>query len=120
MCGGFGKMNNRYKIGEGKGIFDFSVQGEAIIVDEPFKFIGKVNSKIIITKSPSPAIYLLMKECAGVVSQNGGIVSHLAIIGMDMNVPVIVGVPDVYSAVKDGNMLQLVSESGKGIVYEIE
>lgn len=113
-------MNNRYKIGEGKGIFDFSVQGEAIIVDEPFKFIGKVNSKIIITKSPSPAIYLLMKECAGVVSQNGGIVSHLAIIGMDMNVPVIVGVPDVYSAVKDGNMLQLVSESGKGIVYEIE
>lgn len=113
-------MNNRFKIGEGKGIFDFSVQGEAIIIDEPFKFIGKVNSKIIITKSPSPAIYLLMKECAGVVSQNGGIVSHLAIIGMDMNVPVIVGVPDVYSVVKDGNMLQLISTNGKGIVYEIE
>lgn len=113
-------MISKKKIGEGRGIFDFSVKGEIIIIDEPYKFIGKVTNKIIITKSPSPAIYLLMKECAGVVSQNGGIVSHLAIIGMDMHIPIIVGVPNIYNNVKDGDMIQLVSSNGRGIVYEIK
>lgn len=113
-------MNNTYPIGEGRGIFDFSVQGEVVIVDEPYKYLGKVNGKIIVTKSPSPAIYLLMKECVGVVSQNGGLVSHLAIIGMDMNVPIIVGVPNLYNLVKDKDVIQIVSTNGRGVIYAIE
>ena len=113
-------MTHELKIGEGKGIFDFSVQGEAIIVDEPYKYKGEINGKIIVTKSPSPAIYILMKECLGVVSQNGGVVSHLAIIGMDMGVPVIVGVPNLYNLVKNGDILQIVSTKGVGVVFEIK
>lgn len=110
----------RHQIGEGKGIFNFSVQGEAVIIDEPFNYIGKVNGKIVVTRSPSPAIYLLMKECIGVISQNGGMVSHLAIIGMDMNVPIIVGVPNLYDNIKNGDILQMISKSGQGIIYAIE
>lgn len=110
----------KYLIGEGKGVFDFSIQGEAVIVDEPFNYVGKVSGKIIVTKSPSPAIYLLMKECLGVISQNGGIVSHLAIIGMDMNVPTIVGVPNLYESIKDGDVLELISTNGQGRVYAIK
>lgn len=113
-------MNYREKIGEGKGIFDFSIQGEAIIVDEPYRYKGETKGKIIVTKSPSPAIYMLMKECLGVVSQNGGVVSHLAIIGMDMGVPVIVGVPNLYNIVKTGDVLQVVSANGEGVVYEVK
>lgn len=113
-------MDSIYPIGEGKGIFDFSVQGKVVIVDEPHKYLGKVNGKIIVTKSPSPAIYLLMKDCVGVVSQNGGLVSHLAIIGMDMNVPIIVGVPNLYSSVKNNDMIRIVSSNGRGVVYAIK
>lgn len=112
-------MNNKHQIGEGKGIFDFAVQGEVVIVDEPYKYVGNVAGKVVVTKSPSPAIYLLMKECVGVVSQNGGVVSHLAIIGMDMGVPVIVGVSDLYNLVKNGDVIQMVSINGRGMIYEV-
>ena len=113
-------MSTEYKIGEGRGVFDFEIQGEAIIVDEPCKYLSKASGKIIVTKSPSPAIYLLMKECIGVVSQNGGIVSHLAIIGMDMGVPTMVGVPNLLEKVKNGDIIRLVSINGRGIVYQVK
>lgn len=113
-------MIYKKKLGKGIGIFDFSVQGEALLVDEPYRYTGKTSGKIIITKSPSPAIYLLMKDCVAVVSQNGGIVSHLAIIGMDMGVPTILGVPNLYNIVKNGEIIQLESNNGEGVIYAIK
>lgn len=113
-------METKSLVGTGKGIFNFVAWGEAIFVDEPYNYLGLTKDKVIITKSPSPAIYLLMKDCAGVVSQNGGVVSHLAIIGMDMNVPVIVGVPNICENVSEGQKIQIVSIEGKGEVYAIE
>lgn len=113
-------MNNKSLLGIGKGIFDFDVQGEALVVDDPLRCEKDIRDKIIVTKSPSPAIYLLMKDCKGVVSQNGSIVSHLAIIGMDMNVPVIVGVPGISEIVKDGDVLCMTSLNERGEVYAVK
>lgn len=113
-------MKTKVKIGQGRGIFDFALEGEAVIVDEPQKYIGKCREKIVVVKSPTPEIYLLMKECLGVVSQTGGIVSHLAIIGMDMGVPTIVGVDGLMEKVCAGDILYLTSENGHGGIYEIK
>lgn len=110
-------MTNCELLGTGKGIFDFCVKGEVLHVDNPFLCNENMQDKIIITKSPSPAIYLLMKECKGVVSENGSLVSHLAIIGMDMNVPVIVGVSSIYDEVKDGDIVVMKSINERGEIY---
>lgn len=113
-------MKTKVQIGQGRGIFDFVLEGQAIIVDEPQDYIGKCWGKIVVVKSPTPEIYLLMRECLGVVSQTGGIVSHLAIIGMDMGVPTIVGVDGIIGKVNMGDWLYLTSENGDGVVYEVK
>lgn len=113
-------MKKRVEIGQGRGIFDFVLEGQVIVVDDPQEYIGKCNGKIIAVKSPTPEIYLLMRECLGVVSQTGGVVSHLAIIGMDMGVPTVVGVSGLMESVHTGDIIHINSENGNGVIYEIE
>ena len=106
-------------LGNGKGIFDFRIEGEVIHVDEPDEFYGKTKNKIIVAKSPSPSMYILLKECSGIITENGGVTSHLAIVGCELNKPVIVGIQSIYSKVADGDIVRIESTDGIGAVYAI-
>lgn len=114
------KNAKRRYLGTGKGIFDFEVRGKVVFVDKFMDRTTVTKDKIIVTINPSPDIYFFMKDCAGVVSPNGSLVSHLAIIGIDMNVPVIVGVHGISDLVNEGDEIIMISSNEKGEVYATE
>lgn len=81
------------------------------------KFIEQVEPKerkyILYTEILHPELTKYFDRVAGVVSNNGGILSHLAIIAREKNIPVIVGFNLARSLVKLGDHVQIDGASGK-------
>ena len=108
------------KLGSGRGVFDFVIEGEALIVNNLMDFNDNCDGKIIVVRHPSPDVYLLLKKAIGVVAESGGITSHLAISAIEMGRPAVVGVIDILSKVDNGMRLKVESIQGEGVVYAID
>lgn len=102
--------NKLYGVGVSEGI----VEGEVIIIDEPNINI-EVNDKIILTKMTDPGWVFLIKNCKGVIAQQGSLLSHTAIISRELKKPAIVNVKNVLQILKSGDRVRI-----NGLTGEIE
>ena len=72
------------------------------------------ESKIILyTEILSPNLTKYFDRISGIVSENGGLLSHLAIVARENNIPVIVGFSLSNSALKLGDSVQIDGSNGK-------
>jgi len=55
---------------------------------------------------------LKTKKIKGVISEEGGITTHIAITGRELKVPIIVGVKGVMEIIKDGDLVEVDAEKG--------
>ena len=53
-----------------------------------------------------------MEKAAAVVTEEGGITSHAAVVGLSLGIPVIVGVKNATKVLKDGMEITLYPEVG--------
>lgn len=107
------------KIFSGRCLWDFSLMGEVIILDDDLSLpVGKCVNKIIITHSPTPDIIFYMQHAVAVVAETGGVLCHAAVLAMEIGCPIIVGVGDIIHKVENGKILQLEGKDGVGIAYE--
>ncbi|HCC23459.1 TPA: hypothetical protein DF272_04790 [Candidatus Falkowbacteria bacterium] len=76
---------------------------------------GKTENKKIIlyTEILSPALTKYFDKISGIVSENGGLLSHLAIVAREKNIPVIVGYSLSKSVLKLGDFVQIDGSIGK-------
>lgn len=65
--------------------------------------------------SPADAFHLDRKNILGIVTELGSSTSHLAILSRAMNIPAIVGVPDITSRLTDYDIVVLDGNSGEVI-----
>ena len=73
---------------------------------------------ILVTKFTSPDWTSFMKIASGIITSEGGVVSHAAIVSRELGIPCIVGATEVLNVLKDGMMVTL--DSREGFVYEGE
>lgn len=72
------------------------------------------DSKIILyTEILSPDLTKYFDRISGIVSENGGLLSHLAIVARENNIPVIVGFSLSNSVLKLGDSVQIDGSNGK-------
>jgi len=77
--------------------------------------IDKVNEgDIMISLSTYPAMVPAMKKAGAIISQDGGITCHAAIVARELRKPCIVGVHKVTQLLKDGDKIKV--NATKGIV----
>jgi len=57
-----------------------------------------------------------MEKAAAVITEEGGLTSHAAIVGLSLHLPVIVGVKDVMEKLTDGTTVTV--DSIRGLVYK--
>lgn len=110
---------NRKLLATGKGVFDFAVEGRAMVIND-CNTSGEVKGRIVVVGSTSPDMLLSFLDCTGIICESGGLSSHVAILGMEMGVPTVVGAHGVLEAVKDGSTVILESVGGAGRLYETE
>lgn len=87
------------------------VEGEACIVTD-VKKVGSVKDKILITKMTDPGWVFLLAEAKGVVSEKGSLLSHTAIISRELGIPAVVGIDNLMSTVKNGDIVRLNGATG--------
>jgi len=73
---------------------------------------------ILVTKMTSPDWVPFMKIASGIITTEGGMTSHAAIVSRELGVPCIVGVTNALEVLKDDMLITLDSRSG--LVYEGE
>ncbi len=57
-----------------------------------------------------------IKMAKGIITEDGGILSHAAILARELKIPCVVGVPDIMSKLKNGD--NVVVDGSSGIVYK--
>lgn len=88
------------------------VEGEALVITEPV-LTADVRGKILVTRMTDPGWVFLMSQALGLVAEKGSILSHTAIVGRELGLPVIVGVQDVTSRIKSGDLLRIDGSTGQ-------
>lgn len=87
------------------------VEGEAYIVTD-VKQASNVKDKILVTKMTDPGWVFLLAQAKGVISEKGSLLSHTAIISRELGIPAVVGIDNVMSTVRNGDIIRLDGASG--------
>ena len=87
--------------------------GKVKIVHE-LKDLGKVQQgDILVTKMTNPDMVVTMQRSAGIVTDEGGMTSHAAIVSREMGTPAVVGTEKATHMLKDGDEITVDGSTGK-------
>ena len=92
--------------------------GKAIIIHSITEIGRVMNGDILVASSTMPAFVPAMEKAAAIVTNEGGLLSHAAIVSREFGKPCIVGTKIATKVFKDGDMLEV--DANKGIVRKIK
>jgi len=75
---------------------------------------------VIVTEMTAPDMVPAMKRSAGILTDEGGMTSHAAIVSRELGVPAIVGCGDATEVLEDGQRITLDGQKGTVVVAEAE
>jgi pyruvate,water dikinase len=75
---------------------------------------------VIVTEMTAPDMVPAMKRSAGILTDEGGMTSHAAIVSRELGVPAIVGCGDATAVLTDGQRITLDGQKGTVVVAEPE
>lgn len=83
----------------------------------PESFKNFIEGEVLVALSTSPQFVPLMKKAVAIVTSEGGLASHAAIVAREIKKPCIVGTKTVTKILKDGDLVEV--DADKGIVIKI-
>jgi pyruvate,water dikinase len=87
------------------------VTSTAKIIHYP-EFTLDLKNKILVTKITDPGWVFLMTQSVGLISEKGSLLSHTAIIGRELGIPVVVGVANATSIIQNHTQIELNGNTG--------
>lgn len=99
---------------EGMVVFksDKKVIGVVKVIEES-KYISKINKgEILVTNETTPDYVVGMKIAGAIITNQGGITSHAAIVSRELKIPCIVGTKIATKVLKDGDLVEVDAEKG--------
>lgn len=72
------------------------------------------SGDILVAESTTPELMMLCKKAAAIVTDQGGMLSHAAIVSRELNLPCVIGTGNATHLLKDGFMVEV--DANKGIV----
>ncbi len=99
-------------VARGRGIGDTPTTGKVVIIGNQ-GWEGKVNaSTILVGKATDKENTPYIQKAAALVTEEGGLTSHGAIVGLNLNKPVIIGVEGATSLLVDGDEITIDPHQG--------
>ncbi len=102
----------------GRVAFQGKVRGTARLILSQDDFGRFRAGDILVAPNTRPEYLPIMRLAAAVVTEEGGLTSHAAIVARELSVPTIVGVQGVISQLKDGDQIEV--DAMNGIVRKLE
>lgn len=103
-------------IAKGQGIGSQSATGKVVIARTPEEAVRKMSPGAILVAPSTDKDYMpAFEKAAAVITESGGITGHAAVVGLNLSIPVIVGVSNALEVLKDGTEITLYAEHG--VIY---
>lgn len=103
-------------LAKGQGIGKSVAYGHAIVANSAEEaFQANLEESIIVTLGSNREMMPAIEKCAGLITEEGGLTSHAAVVGLSLGIPVIVGVKDATKLIKNGQDITMDAESG--VIY---
>ena len=101
--------------GKGIGFGEGSVSGRVRVLNDDDDVSQFGQDEILVVRSTSAKYVDAIKKAKGVITEDGNVTGHAVTIGMRLDVPVIVGVTDALTVIRDGEIVTMDLE--RGFVY---
>jgi len=92
-----------------------------VIVDDLAKFVEDSKEfqqgEILVTTMTSPIMVSLAKKAVAIVTNEGGICSHAAVIARELGIPCVVGTSNATMMLKTGDFVEV--DADKGLIRKI-
>jgi pyruvate,water dikinase len=98
-----------YGLAASKGCY----QGPARRISSPAEFGRIVKGDVLVTESTTEAFNILLPLLGGIVTDNGGLLSHAAIVAREYGIPGVVGTREATERIADGVLVRVDGDSGE-------
>ena len=88
--------------------------GTVKIVNKIHDFVNFNEGNVLVTSMTRPDMVMLMDKAVAIVTDEGGITCHAAIISREMKIPCIIGTKIASTLLKNGDLIEV--DANKGIV----
>ncbi|TCP69060.1 pyruvate kinase [Baia soyae] len=101
---------------QGQGIGKKVVSGPVVVGNTAEEINRKmVDGAIIVTRGTEKEMIPSFERAAAVITEEGGLTSHAAVVGVSLGIPVIVGVENAVNQLKSETMITV--DSSRGSIY---
>ncbi|HKL28105.1 MAG TPA: phosphoenolpyruvate synthase [Natrialbaceae archaeon] len=97
---------------QGLGASPGKATGNVRIIEKLDQLDKVGDGDIIVTKMTTPDMVPAMKRAGGIVTDEGGMTSHAAIVSRELGVPAVVGTGDATTVLSDGQQITLDGDMG--------
>lgn len=103
-------------LAQGMGLGKVIAHGKAVLALTPEEAIEKVQpGDVLITTMTDRDFMPAIEKCGAFITQEGGLTSHAAIVGMSLGIPVILGVENAFESIKEGDIITI--DPRRGLVF---
>jgi len=88
-------------------------EGPARLISGPSEFGRIVQGDVLVTESTSEAFNILLPLLGAIVTDNGGLLSHSAIVAREYGIPGVVGTRDATERIADGDRVRVDGDVGE-------
>ncbi len=107
-----GKRDQRQPL-RGVGIGALRGSGRAVIAHSPEEAFERLEpGDILVATCTTPAYNAVLPIVGGIVTEEGGELSHAAIVARELGIPAVVGVVDAMQTIRDGEHVELDTVTG--------
>ncbi|WP_421658592.1 pyruvate kinase [Leptothermofonsia sp. ETS-13] len=101
--------------GKGVGIGQGSVSGRARVIRNSAETTHFNPGEILVARDTKAEFVDAIKKAAGIITEDGSLKSHSAVISQQLRVPAIIGVKNATSLIRDGEIITL--DIQRGVIY---
>jgi len=109
-------MKNKKILLKGVGASPGVIEGEVRVIQQPEETAKMEEGKVLVVPFTNPLFTSALLKCSALITDEGGIMSHGAILARELGIPAVVGTKRATSLLKDGQVILV--DGGRGEVYE--
>ena len=104
-------------LARGQGIGKTSTVGKVVIAHNAGEAMAlDTDGCILVTVGTDREMMPVIEKCIGIITEEGGLTSHAAVVGLSLGIPVIVGVKEATTLIRNGQEITMDAETG--VIYK--
>ncbi len=88
------------------------VRGRVRVIRATHEMAAFVDGEILVTNQTTPEFVPIMRKAAAIVTEQGGITSHAAVISRELGIPCVIGTTIATRVLKDGDLVEVDATNG--------